>query len=105
MNKPTNSPQSLPSSHSPLFTLGKTVGTPGAIDAMQHAGITWASLLIRHQHGDWGDLDQEDIDENNAGLRRGSRLFSSYRITDTLTIWVITEADRSVTTLLLPREY
>lgn len=89
----------------PLFDLGKTVVTPAAIEALQQSGVSAASLLRRHQCGDWGDLDNENKDRNNAALRGGSRLFSSYRITEAIKIWLITEADRSVTTLLLPEDY
>jgi hypothetical protein len=89
----------------PLFDLGRTVATPGAIEALQQAGISAASLLCRHQCGDWGDLGHEGLDANEAALHQGSRIFSSYQLTDTVKIWVITEADRSATTLLLPEEY
>ena len=89
----------------PLFDLGQTVLTPAAIEALQQSGISVASLLCRHQSGDWGDLDAEDIAENNEALRLGSRLFSSYQITETTKIWVITESDRSGTLLLLPEDY
>ena len=89
----------------PLFELGRTVATPGAIEALQQSGVLAASLLVRHHCGDWGELCEEDIARNNEALRYGSRLFSSYQITETIKIWVITEADRSVTTLLLPEDY
>jgi hypothetical protein len=89
----------------PLFDLGQTVATPGALEALQHSGLSVSSLLSRHQRGDWGNLDDEDKAENETALRHGYRLFSSYQITETLKIWVITEADRSVTTLLLPEDY
>jgi hypothetical protein len=89
----------------PLFDLGQTVATPGAIEALQQSGVSAASLLVRHHCGDWGDLCAEDLSENNYALSHGYRLFSSYQITEATKIWVITEADRSVTTLLLPEEY
>ena len=89
----------------PLFDLGQTVLTPGALEALQQSGVSVASLLCRHQCGDWGDLDAEDIARNNEALRLGSRLFSSYPITETTKIWVITESDRSGTLLLLPEDY
>ncbi len=89
----------------PLFDLGQTVATPGAIDALQECNVSPTSLLCRHQCGNWGDLCEEDIAENNYALSHGYRLFSSYQITDAIKIWVITEADRSVTTLLLPEDY
>jgi hypothetical protein len=89
----------------PLFDLGQTVATPGAIEALQESNLSPSSLLARHQSGDWGDLCDEDVAENNYALGHGYRLFSSYQITETIKIWVITEADRSVTTLLLPEDY
>ncbi len=54
---------------------------------------------------DWGELDQEDIDENNRALQHGSRLFSSYHSSTRVKFWIITEWDRSVTTVLMPSEY
>jgi hypothetical protein len=89
----------------PRFDLGQTVATPGAIEALQQAGVSAASLLCRHQCGDWGDLGDEDRAENEVALSQGTRIFSSYQFTDTIRIWVITEADRSVTTVLLPEDY
>ncbi len=90
----------------PLFEVGQTVITPTALEALQQAGISMASLLGRHQSGDWGCLNAEDIAENNEALRLGSRLYSSYPITKTSWIWVITESDRSRTLLLLhPEDY
>ncbi|OAI07036.1 hypothetical protein A1353_08415 [Methylomonas methanica] len=89
----------------PLFPLGQTVATPGALAALAELGMTGFELLYRHHRGDWGDLDQEDIATNNAALKDGARLFSSYQLTQQIKIWIITEADRSVTTLLLPEEY
>jgi hypothetical protein len=89
----------------PLFDLGQTVATPGAIEALHQAGISAANLLSRHQCGDWGDLDHEDLAENKRALNQGLRIFSSYQLTEATKIWVITEADRSVTTVLLPEDY
>lgn len=89
----------------PLFELGRTVATPGAVEALQQAGISAASLLCRHQCGDWGDLKHEDLAENKLALNQGLRIFSSYQITQATKIWIITEADRSVTTMLLPEDY
>ena len=89
----------------PLFDLGQTLATPGAIEALRQSNVSPSSLLTRHRSGDWGDLCDEDVAENNYALGHGYRLFSSYQITETTKIWVITEADRSVTTLLLPQDY
>ena len=86
------------------FALGQIVGTPGAIQAMDQLNMTLWQLLSRHQHGDWGDLDTEDWQANNRALQTGERLFSAY-IVQHMKFWVITEADRSATTILLPEEY
>jgi hypothetical protein len=93
-------------SKSPLFPLGQVVATPGALAALEKAGQQPQDFLARHVHGDWGDLCDEDRNENRLSLEQGCRLLSSYRTCagDTK-VWVITEADRSVTTILLPEEY
>jgi hypothetical protein len=72
---------------------------------LERANKTPLEFLSRHLHGDWGDLCQEDKTENELSLKRGFRLMSSYRINETETLWVITEADRATTTLLLPSDY
>ena len=89
----------------PLFDLGQLVATPGALAALEKTGQNAMDLLSRHVRGDWGELAKEDREENNLSLEKGFRLLSSYRTTAGDKIWVITEADRSVTTLLLPEEY
>ena len=89
----------------PLLTLGQTSGTPGALAALEEAGISPVSLLKRHHTGDWGDLDDHDRAMNAAALRDGERVFSSYRLPSGVKVWVITEANRSQTLLLLPDEY
>jgi len=86
------------------FTLGRTVATPGALAALEQAGVSPATLLARHHGGDWGDLCPEDAAANDQALEEGSRLFSSYKVGDGK-VWVITEADRSATTVLLPQDY
>ncbi len=88
----------------PLFSLGQTVATPGALAAMQQAAISPTALLSRHHCGDWGEMDNEDKQANDDALTYGDRIFSAYRF-DTVKFWVITEADRSATTILLPEEY
>ena len=88
-----------------LFPLGQLVATPGALAALAKAGHTPLDFLSRHVRGDWGELDKEDRKENELSLKRGFRLLSSYRTNAGAMIWVITEADRSVTTVLLPDEY
>ena len=89
----------------PLFTLGKLVATPGAIELLKQHERSPFDYVTRHWQGDWGDLDSEDVEANQAALKHGTRLFSSYRIGDQDKLWIITEADRSSTTLLLPSEY
>jgi len=88
----------------PLFVLGQTLTTPGALVVMQGMDISPISILNRHQCGDWGDMDQDDKDANNLAVNVESRIFSAYKF-DTILLWVITEADRSSTTILLPEEY
>ena len=88
-----------------LFSLGQLVATPGALASLAKAGQTPLDFLSRHVRGDWGDLDKDDRKENELGLKRGFRLLSSYHTNAGTKIWVITEADRSVTTVLLPDEY
>lgn len=89
-----------------LFPLGQTVSTPGAIHALMEEGCGTSDLLSRHVSGDWGDLSEGDKEENELSLKEGFRIFSAYILPRTkVKVWVITEADRSVTTLLLPDEY
>jgi hypothetical protein len=87
------------------FPLGQVVATPGALAALQAVGEEALTYLRRHAQGEWGNLDAEDIAENEFSLVSGFRLLSAYTLTDGIHIWVITEADRSATTLLLPGEY
>jgi hypothetical protein len=89
----------------PLFSPGQIVATPGALALLEQANKSPLEFLSRHFRGDWGDLCQEDKTENELGLKCGLRLLSSYQVAQTEKVWVITEADRSVTTLLLPAEY
>jgi hypothetical protein len=89
----------------PLFSLGQLVATPGALAALEKAGQDSLDFLSRHVHGDWGDLCEEDRRENQFSLERGFRLLSSYRTFADVKLYIITEADRSVTTILLPEEY
>ena len=89
----------------PLFPSGRLVATPGALALLEQTDKSPLEFVSRHLRGDWGDLCQEDKRENELSLKHGFRLLSSYPITDSDTLWIITEADRSVTTLLLPSEY
>lgn len=87
------------------FDLGKALSTRGTNEAMAEGGDIPAEFLIRHKHGDWGDLDEHDRRENERSLRSGYRLLSAYRTRTKEQLFVITEADRRSTTLLLPEEY
>lgn len=89
----------------PLFSLGKTVSTPAAIEALTDAKQQAWEFLHRHEYGDWGDVCADDWQENELSLQEGFRLLSSYQTTNGTRLWVITEADRSVTTILLSEEY
>ena len=89
----------------PLFPLGRTLATPQALAVLEAHGVAPASLLERHARGDWGELCPEDVEANREALREGLRLLSSYRLAEGVKVWVITEADRSATTLLMPDDY
>ena len=89
----------------PLFPLGQLVATPGALAALQKAGQSPTEFLSLHVRGQWGDIPEEDRQENEYSLEHGFRLLSSYRTNANETIWIVTESDRSVTTFLLPCEY
>jgi len=89
----------------PKFLLGYVVATPGALAAFTQAQDNIRTYLSRHQSGDWGEVGKEDADENELSLLAGFRILSAYRIKDGTRIWIITEADRSATTVLLPEEY
>ena len=95
-----------------LFPLGQIVATPGALDASRYPG-QFLELLARHVRGDWGCIDTEDAEINTFAITEGARILSAYPINPALPcagyggncLWVITEADRSVTTILLPSDY
>ena len=89
----------------PKFPLGNVVATAGAIEAIIEADQTPGEFLNRHLSGDWGELNQEDLDENESSLKNGNRLLSAYRTNKGAKLWIITEHDRSATTILLPSEY
>ena len=89
----------------PKFRLGKIVATPGAIEALADAGQSPMEFIARHLRGDWGDCCPEDAQANDDALRHGERLLSVYQTAKGVKIWVISEADRSSTCLLLPEEY
>ena len=97
----------------PLFRLGQILATPGALAALDRLGVDPLFLVLgRHVLGDYGDLCDEDRELNTHSLVNGMRIFSSYKLAaatgdgaTTETVWVITEADRASTTILLPSEY
>ena len=91
-------------SKKPLFKLGQVVATVNALTFANQHQIDLLGLLQRHHIGDWGNLCSEDKDSNEEALIMGGRIFSSYQY-ETDKIWIITEADRSVTTILLPIDY
>ena len=89
-----------------LFPFGQLVATPGALEVLRrNPSVSLWTCLSRHLTGDWGDVDEHDRAENELSLREGFRLLSAYSLPDGKRIWIITEADRSATTLLLPDEY
>ena len=94
-----------PNPASARFSTGQLVATPTALSALVGLKVSPWSLLDCHMRGDWGDLDAHDRQENEQALTDGTRLLSAYTLPDGNRIWIITEADRSVTTLLLPGEY
>ena len=85
------------------FPVGQIVSTANALSKLTHADIMTA--LSRHVKGDWGEVDEEDRQENELSLQKGFRLLSVYRSSDGTKFWIITESDRSVTTVLLPEDY
>jgi len=88
-----------------LFPLGRVVATPGALRALEKAEQEPAEFLERHVNGDWGDVPEEDKRENEFSVQQGFRILSAYTTTAGDTLWLLTEADRSFTTILLPEEY
>ena len=87
------------------FALGETFITRGAQEALDIAGETPIQFLRRHMSADWGEVSEDDARENELPLTDGFRLLSAYRTAKGQKIWIITEADRSATTILLPSEY
>ena len=89
----------------PKFRLGKLVSTPGALAALTEAGQSPLVFVSQHVVGNWGECDEHDRQANEDALKNGDRLFSVYRTAKGVKIWIITEADRSSTCVLLPEEY
>jgi hypothetical protein len=87
------------------FPIGRTLITPGAAEALEESGQQGAELLRRHVTGDWGDLCADDRAENEFSVDKELRILSAYSTAKGVKLWVITEADRSATTILLPSEY
>ncbi len=85
------------------FKAGRIVTTPKALEMLSHEDILRA--IIRHQSGDWGELDAEDCEANDHAVNHGLRILSQYRSEKGVKFWIITEADRSSTCVLLPEEY
>ena len=89
----------------PLFRLGQVVGTPGALEEMAKAGQNPLVLLRRHVTGDWGQVPEDHARENELSVEKGFRILSVYTLSTGVTIWVLTEAERSATTYLRPKDY
>ena len=87
----------------PRLELGRTLITPGALNSVPPEEVIVA--LTRHAQGDWGDLTEEDLRENDCALVHGARILSAYHASNMVKFWIITEWDRSATTILLPEEY
>ena len=87
------------------FPLGRVVATPGALRALEKAEQLPAEFLDRHVNGDWGEVPEADKQENELSVERGFRILSAYTTSAGDKLWILTEADRSATTLLLPEEY
>jgi hypothetical protein len=87
-----------------LFQLGKLMATPGAIAFCDQHCINMISLVRKHSRGEWGDMCAADKKANDEAVRNGTRIFSAYEFPQGK-IWIITESNRSVTTVLLPEEY
>lgn len=99
------SAEALKALGAPRFRVGQLLTTPGALELLKRTGEPVLQLLLRHACGDWSELDPEDQAANQAALVHGARVLSSYHLTATERVWIITEADRSSTTFLLPEEY
>jgi hypothetical protein len=96
----------VPATAKPKFELGQLVTTPGAMQALSRNGAHEDPYVRRHQAGDWGDdLDSYDREANDTALAQDLPLTSAYTLKDGTRLWIITEADRSATTILLPEEY
>ncbi len=88
-----------------LFPLGRLVATPKALEAVAESGERIETFLARHSTRDWGDVSEDDRKENDLSVGKGFRLLSQYKLPTGGRLWIITEGDRSLTTVLLPEEY
>lgn len=111
---PAGQPAVLLAVSRPLFPLGQVVATPGALELLAQHGVAPVALLSRHVTGDWGQMCRDDACANAAAVKCGDRVLSAYVLPEALAgeagvrcdrVWVVTEADRSSTCLLLPSEY
>lgn len=92
-------------SEGPVFPLGQLTATPAALALAAEHGLDLGHLVYRHQHGDWGDVDRSDAKANDYARDHEERILSSYGKDTDQHLWIITEADRSVTTVLRPDDY
>lgn len=97
--------QPKPTISKPLFSLGSIVSTPAALEAFARTGQDPRVFIQRHITGDWGDLPEADKQENDVSIDINLRILSAYTLSDQTKIWIITEADRSSTCVLLPDDY
>lgn len=97
----------LPSTHhaGPRFRPGRIFATPAALEVIADAKVPIVDLLTRHIQGDFGDLSESDLQQNELAVTTGQRILSSYVLPNRQTVWLITEWDRSATTFLLPGDY
>lgn len=107
-----SSPSSTPAAKWGKFALGRLLATPGALALLTEFGVSPLTLLMRHASGDWGELDDRDRQVNELAVVHGDRILSAYVLrrvelgqTVEARVWVITEADRAVTTVLRPSDY
>jgi hypothetical protein len=89
----------------PMFSLGRLMATPAALEALGACGRMPAEFIGRHVRGDWSEMTAEDATANTLAVFEGTRVLSSYALSSEQRVWVITEADRSLTTVLLPSDY
>ena len=89
----------------PKFELGQLLTTPGALQALSRNGADGSVYADRHRKGDWGNVSDHSVHENERALIQHDPIMSAYTLEDGTRIWIVTEADRGTTTILLPEEY